>query len=165
MIGFEMIGFWQDVPHPNVQPIGAEWSAECARVHAESFAHPWPEADFEGLLAAREVFATGAIETGTMKLVGFVLSRFSAGEADILTIAVTPRQRRRGIGATLLDGNLAGLTAKGVTQVFLEVDADNGGARALYARFGFRQVGLRKAYYRPKDKAGGSALLLRADLD
>jgi len=54
---------------------------------------------------------------------------------------------------------LAGL---GVRAVFLEVAEDNGSARALYRRAGFRDVGRREGYY-PAGK-GAAALILRRDL-
>lgn len=159
-----MIDGGQDSAPTDLRQIGAEWSIECARLHAASFALPWPATDFEQLLAAREAMSVGVVEAEGSSLAGFVLSRFAADEAEILTIAVPPERRRRGIGKALLAAHLAGLTALGVTRLFLEVDAENGAARALYARFGFCQVGAREAYYRGENGTRTSALVLRADL-
>src|SRR5690606_41318035 len=53
-------------------------------------------------------------------LAGFVLSRTAAGEAEILSIAVTEARRGRGLGAALLRHHLGRLMALGVTAVFLE---------------------------------------------
>ncbi|MGH6813569.1 MAG: GNAT family N-acetyltransferase, partial [Methylocella sp.] len=65
-----------------------------------SFAYPWQEADFEQLFVASGTFADGAIEAKEENLAGFVLSRVGAGEAEILTIAVAPAWRRRGIATS-----------------------------------------------------------------
>ncbi len=97
-------------------------------------------------------------------LPGFVLSRFAADEAEILTIAVAPEWRRCGIGTLLLAPHLAGLAALRVNRLFLEVDVENIAARALYAGFGFEQVGERKAYYRTADDRLAAALVMRLEL-
>ncbi|MGH6836602.1 MAG: GNAT family N-acetyltransferase [Methylocella sp.] len=149
---------------PCIRPIGAERSAECATIHATSFAYPWREADFEQLYVAPGTFADGAFDAKVEYLAGFVLSRVAAGEADILTIAVAPQWRRRGIASSLLVPHLAGLAATRVTRLFLEVDVENTAARALYANFGFEQVGARKAYYRSAGARSATALVMRRDL-
>lgn len=91
---------------------------------------------------------------------GFVLARAAADEAEILTLAVVPAWRRRGLGAALLAAAQRRAASLGAAQLFLEVAADNDAARALYAGAGFEAVGLRRGYY-----AGGrDALVLRRAL-
>ena len=155
---------WPSKPAPCVRPIGAERSAECAAIHATSFAYPWHEADFEQLLVASGTIADGAIDSKEEHLVGFVLSRVAAGEAEILTIAVAPQWRRRGIASGLLAPHLSLLAATRVNRLFLEVDVENTAARALYANFDFEQVGERKAYYRTAGAGSAAALVMRRDL-
>ncbi len=147
------------------RPIGPERSAECASVHAASFAYAWDEADFEQLLTGSEIVADGAVEPAAERLLGFALSRFALDEAEILTIAVAPDWRGYGVGRTLLAIHLAGLSAHGVVRVFLEVEPENAAARGLYAARGFRQVGERKAYYRKTGAPPASALVMRLDLN
>ena len=155
---------WPSRAAPCIRPIGTERSAECAAIHATSFAYPWQEADFEQLFVASGTFADGAIEAKEEHLAGFVLSRIAAGEAEILTIAVAPEWRRRGIATSLLAPHLSGLAAARVNRLFLEVDVENTAARALYANFGFEQVGERKAYYRTAGAPPAGALVMRRDL-
>jgi [ribosomal protein S18]-alanine N-acetyltransferase len=155
---------WPSKAAPCVRAIGAERSAECAAIHATSFPYPWQEADFEQLFVASGTVANGAIEAKEGHLAGFVLSRIAADEAEILTIAVAPRWRRRGIATSLLALHLSGLAATQVNRLFLEVDVDNSAARALYANFGFEQVGERKAYYRTAGAQLVGALVMRRDL-
>jgi [ribosomal protein S18]-alanine N-acetyltransferase len=154
---------WPSNAAPCIRRIGAERSHECAAIHATSFAYPWQEADFEQLFAASGTFANGAIEAKE-ELTGFVLSRVAAGEAEILTIAVAPQWRRRGIATCLLAPHLSRLAATQVNRLFLEVDVENTAARALYANFGFEQVGERKAYYRATGAQLTGALVMRRDL-
>ena len=155
---------WASKAAPLIQPIGAERSAECAAIHAASFAHPWQESDFEQLFVAPGIFADGAIEAKDEYLAGFVLSRIAADEAEILTLAVAPEWRRRGVASSLLAPHLSGLAANRVAYLFLEVEAENVAARALYANFGFEEVGERKAYYRTADGRLTEALVMRRDL-
>src|SRR5437016_2938957 len=114
---------WPSKAAPCIRPIGAERSGECAAIHATSFAYPWQEADFEQLFVASGTFADGAIEAMEEHLAGFVLSRVVAGdEAEILTMAVAPQWRRRGIATSLLAPHLSGLAANRINRLFLEVD-------------------------------------------
>jgi [ribosomal protein S18]-alanine N-acetyltransferase len=159
-----MFSLFAKAPPPAYRPIGPERSAECAMVHAASFAYPWDETDFEQLLVRPEVIAEGAIETRDCSLAGFILSRAALDEAEILTIAVLPERRRCGLAAALLSTHLAELWARGVTQLFLEVDANNVAARSLYAANGFHQIATRESYYRKKGAKPASALVMRLDL-
>jgi [ribosomal protein S18]-alanine N-acetyltransferase len=91
---------------------------------------------------------------------GLVLARAAAGEAEVLTLAVVPPARRRGLGAALMAGAMAGALARGAAAMFLEVAEGNGPAAALYRGLGFAEVGRRRRYY----PDGADALVLRRDL-
>jgi ribosomal-protein-alanine N-acetyltransferase len=71
-----------------------------------------------------------------------------SGHGDIQTIAVVERARRRGLGRTLMLALLNEARRRGATEVFLEVRADNPGARALYETLGFAEIARRPRYYR-----------------
>jgi ribosomal-protein-alanine N-acetyltransferase len=150
---------------PVIRRIGPTRAADCAALHALSFAHPWTVAELEPLLEAKETIADGALDGKSQVLFGFVLSRIAVDEAEILTIAVDPALRRTGIGVKLLSAHLAKLAAARVKKLFLEVDQNNAAARALYARFGFQHVGERKAYYRTADNGRATALIMRLDIN
>lgn len=137
-------------------------AAACAALHAGAFAHGWSEMDFERLIAADTSYADAALEGKT--LAGFILSRVAADEAEVLTMVVGARWRGRGWGRALMDRHLDRLAVTGARTLFLEVNADNGPARALYARTGFAQVGQRKAYYAAPAAARADALILRRSL-
>jgi len=155
---------WPPKAAPRIQPIGAERSAECAAIHAASFLHPWQETDFEQLFVGPGTFADGAIEEKEERLAGFIISRIAAGEAEILTLAVAPSWRRRGVATQLLAPHLSALAANRAARIFLEVEAENAAALALYANFGFEKVGERKSYYRGAGAEPKPALVMRLDL-
>jgi [ribosomal protein S18]-alanine N-acetyltransferase len=158
---------WLQTP-PSIRRIGPRHGTACAKIHAQSFAHPWAPAEFESLLAGRDVIGEAAIATsffGNRRVAGFILSRRGADMAEMLTIAVAPALRRKGVGAALLTRHLATLAAEGAKSLSLEVESNNRAALALYRRFGFHEVGEREAYYRKAEGMRASALVLRRDFD
>jgi ribosomal protein S18 acetylase RimI-like enzyme len=60
--------------------------------------------------------------------------------ASIQNIGVLPRHRGLGIGRGLILASLLGMQQVGITQVALEVTAENDRAIELYRRLGFRSV-------------------------
>lgn len=161
--------FFRSAAPPSIRPLGPKLGKLCARIHAQSFPHPWNAEEFESLLAGRDVIAHAAhLPAGLWAWnagpAGIVLSRRAADQAEILTIAVTPKARGRGVGTALLAAHLPALAASGAKSLFLEVEATNKAATRLYHSFGFRQVGERKAYYRAADGGRATALVLRRDL-
>jgi ribosomal-protein-alanine N-acetyltransferase len=130
-----------------------------ACLHAACFTvpRPWSAEEFAALLGGEGVILVS-------ESTGFALGRVAADEAEVLTIAVDPAARRKGIGARLLRGLLADAVARGATEAFLEVAADNAAALALYRGAGFAEVGRRKGYYSGRDGPATDALVLRQRL-
>jgi ribosomal-protein-alanine N-acetyltransferase len=134
-------------------PSDAAW---LAAIHAAAFpvGEVWGESAFASQLALPGVFGFVAPNGG------LVLARVAAGEAEILTLAVIPPARRRGMGTALLRAAMAEALARGAEAVFLEVSGGNEPARALYDAAQFRRVGHRPRYYAD----GSDALVLAAKL-
>jgi ribosomal-protein-alanine N-acetyltransferase len=80
-----------------------------------------------GFLVSREIFAG---------------SHQAPPEREILNLAVAPRFRRQGIAGLLLQHEL---NCRAI--FYLEVRESNIAARALYGKFGFREVTRRTGYY------------------
>lgn len=78
---------------------------------------------------------------------GYVGFWVMADEAHITTIAVREELQRRGIGELLLMAVLNGARKLFASVLTLEVRVSNTGAQKLYLKYGFRQAGIRKAYY------------------
>ncbi|MEJ6789390.1 GNAT family N-acetyltransferase [Brevundimonas sp. BR2-1] len=135
----------------------SEAAARLAALHAEAFDAPWDAAAFDSLLGQVGVHLAESPD-------GFILMRTAADEAEILTLAVRPGARRRGLGAELVARGAAEAVARGATRLFLEVADDNAAARALYARAGFAEAGRRPRYYARPDGSRRDALLLALNL-
>ena len=158
-----MFGLFDKSFGPDIARLRVEHAEDAATVHAQSFTFAWPADDLEALLAATTTYADGAFgKAGEVQ--GFILSRLAADEAEILTIAVKPRKRGQGIAAKLMRANMEQLQQAGAKTWFLEVEAQNVSALALYRRFGFERVGERKSYYRKADGDAAMAFILRKSL-
>lgn len=130
---------------------------QMARLHHSAFAghaRTWSADEFAALIDSPHVFACGDARA-------FALCRVIVDEGEILTLATSPGEQRKGHGARILAALEAEATARGARTVFLEVAADNAAARALYARAGYGGDGRRAGYY---SRPGGDrvdALILR----
>jgi ribosomal-protein-alanine N-acetyltransferase len=133
-----------------------------AALHAECFARRWDEEFLGRLLAAPGAVAFVTIVSDAIG--GFVLSRTAAGEAEIVSLGVSPQLRRRGIGAGLVRAVCERSLEAGVLEIFLEVSVLNSAARSLYAGMGFREVGHRLNYYEEALGEARHALILRRAL-
>ncbi|MCI4679446.1 GNAT family N-acetyltransferase [Rhodoblastus acidophilus] len=136
---------------------------ECSRLHQMSFAHPWSIMDFEALLNDPACVGDGVDDKSG--LLGFILSRRAADEAEVLTIVVAAAARRHGYGLKLLTSHIARLAAFGVRNLFLEVDEANAPALKLYRRFSFSVEGTRKGYYAKNQGKRSDALIMRRSLN
>lgn len=148
-----------------LQPIGALDLDRAARLHRDAFApmgeRPWTRQDMAELLSTPA--GGGLLLQVDGEDAGIVLWRTVADQAELLTLAVEERYRRRGLGAVLLAQVVVRSRRQGAHQLFLEVGMDNPAARRLYAQAGFIEAGRRAAYYqRPVGFA--DALVLRLTL-
>ena len=161
-----MTPWWFSPPEPVIEDAGADDFDALADLHERAFPIGWSADEIARLDAQPGVTVLRARRSssfGTRATLGFVIVRVAADEGEILTIAVEPRQRGRGIGGKLMRAVLHRLYGDRVASLFLEVDAANEPALALYRRLGFRKVGERKAYYQASEGDGG-ALVMRVDL-
>ena len=81
------------------------------------------------------------------RLIGYVGAYTVCRETDIVTVAVAPDMRRRGVGKQLLATLIDALSGDS-DALFLEVRESNASARALYTGMGFAEVGKRRGYYK-----------------
>lgn len=131
-----------------------------ATLHAGCFAEtppPWTAAAFAAALAhpgSLAVFADG----------GAALGRVAADEAEVLTLAVMPEARGRGLGQMLVAALEAAARNRGAEVMFLEVAETNAPARRLYARLGYAAAGRRPRYYTRHGAEPVDALVLRKAL-
>ena len=158
------------LPRPRIyfdEVRGAADMEALVAIHAEGFHRGWSVDEFEQLVAdehTRCIVLRRESAFGFRRILGFVIARAVAGEAEILTVAVAQSRRGQGIGRRLLEELMRRLYAERVREIFLEVDENNPPALALYRRLGYVEVGRRKGYYRDAEGRAGTALVLRRQL-
>ncbi len=136
----------------------AEHVPQIAALEKLCFSDPWPVEAIAPEL--HNPLSAWLVAVEDDEVIGYIGSQSVPPEADVMNVAVHPVHRRRGIARELLERLLAALVEKGITSLALEVRASNAPAIALYEHMGFKQVGLRKNYYKtPKE----DALILRKE--
>lgn len=111
---------------------------------------PWTRGNFVDSLKAGHsawVFREG----GT--LVGYGVLMMTVEEAELLDIAIVPEWQRGGRGSVLLERLFEVARSHGAIRMLLEVRPSNESGLALYRRFGFAEIGRRRAYYHGKEDA------------
>jgi ribosomal-protein-alanine N-acetyltransferase len=150
----------QERDTPLLAPMRERDLDEVLAIENAIYSHPWTRGNFGDSLRARyecRVWRAG----GT--LVGYFVLMVAAGEAHLLNLSIAPASQRSGHGSTLLR-EAASLAQKlGAQNVFLEVRPSNHAAQALYRRFGFRNVAVRRDYY-PAHSGREDALVLTLPL-
>ena len=131
-------------------------AADLAALHARCFVVPRPFTadEITGFLADASCFLIGDAE-------GFALGRAILDEAELLTLAVDPTQRRKGLGRRLMQGFEAEAAKRGAVQAYLEVASGNAAGIALYQSVGFAEVGRRTGYYRSVGGEGQDAIVMQ----
>lgn len=82
------------------------------------------------------------------KVVGYVIGVIERGNmGHVISLAVRPSWRRRGIGKLLLTSLLRYFGEHNVSRVYLEVRRSNSAAVSLYRRCGFKEAGVVTNYY------------------
>ena len=134
---------------------------EIRGIEREGFLSSWSFDGYKDELLRDDSQAIVAETNG--EIIGFIITRLitSAGEAEILNIAVRQDFQNRGIGTLLLQEIIGFLSSHGIRSVWLEVRKNNFTAHKLYRRNGFEFCGERKNFYTnpPED-----ALLMKLNL-
>ncbi len=124
------------------------------------FNETWDEAALADLLAMPGAFAFLAEDEKGGEPMGFILCRGAADECEVITLAVLPDFRRRGVAAALLGAALDEAGKGGAKKIFLEVAEDNSAGRSFYEALKFKAVGRREKYYKSTDGERRNALVL-----
>ena len=147
----------------DLRQVTAEEAESLGHLHALSFDHPWDVESIRKLMGMPGALALAAM-SHLGKPLGFLLARAAADEAEILTLAVAPRYRRRRIGSRLLAGAADMLAAAGARQLHIEVAQSNIPAARLYETAGFAVTGSRRNYYAKSDGTYEDAVMMSRSL-
>ncbi|MBV8123965.1 MAG: ribosomal protein S18-alanine N-acetyltransferase [Burkholderiaceae bacterium] len=118
-------------------------------IEAQTYEFPWTRGNFVDSLADGHL--ARVLRDADGQIQGYFLAMYGVDEMHLLNISVAPEQQRRGWARLMLDALVAGARAEGKTQIWLEVRRSNARALQLYQHYGFKEVGLRRAYYPARD--------------
>lgn len=134
-----------------------------AAIHAQGFYQGWPRDDFATYLGDADTPCYVACDA-RRRIAGFIMIRLAGDEAELITIAVDPKWRGKGIGAALLRAVFEDLLMSPARRMFLEVAEDNPAAITLYRHQGFAEVGRRQGYYARASGQPATALVMARNL-
>jgi ribosomal-protein-alanine N-acetyltransferase len=132
---------------PRVKRLTADDTAllrEAAALEALCIHEPWSYASFAAEAEKENGYVLAALDEND-RLIGLLTACAVMDTADLTNVAVHPAARRCGIAGMLIRTLLHELKD---TSIFLEVRASNEAAIALYRKYGFIPVGMRKRFYR-----------------
>ncbi len=111
-------------------------------VEHAAFDDPWSRDQYREELT--NVWSRCFVYEQAGAIVGSLVYRSVAGEAELLRVATAPATRRSGVATALMQHMIAACAGEPIT---LEVRRSNGAAIALYERHGFTTIATRRAYY------------------
>ena len=117
-------------------------------IEQTAYSHPWTRGNFRDslnpLFEAQCLWLDG-------DLLGYFLAMHGVEEMHLLNITVAPAHQGQGWGHMMLDALSLMSRHTGAQWLWLEVRQSNLRALQVYARYGFRQISIRKDYY-PADR-------------
>jgi [ribosomal protein S18]-alanine N-acetyltransferase len=150
---------------PQLAPMRDQDLGGVMAIESAIYTHPWTRGNFADSLRAG--YECRVLRFGSNLLGGEVIGYFvlmaAAGEAHLLNLSIGPVHQRNGHGSWLLGEAMALARKLGARSLFLEVRPSNSAAQALYTRFGFRKIAVRRGYY-PAHAGREDALVLNLPL-
>lgn len=108
---------------------------------------PWPIEQFRAELSGKtRNFIVAEMDGEIIGYAGAFLPN-AGGEADIMTIAVNPEHRRKGIASHFISELENWAKSRGADFMMLEVITTNESGIALYEKVGYQKLNIRKNYY------------------
>ena len=108
----------------------------------------WTAEQYKELVGSGVVLVAEEAAEEAGKLCGFVCAKAVAGEWEIENVVVAAEFLRRSIADELLRELIQRAANEAASAILLEVRESNLPARRLYEKHGFREMGLRRGYYR-----------------
>ena len=123
----------------------------CGLASSSPFCAHWSRTGFEDEI--KNGFSRIFVAEEGACLAGFIAFRFCFQEGELTNFAVAPAFYRRGLGSLLLKSGLEKAKEESVLRITLEVNERNAPAVALYGKFLFKTVNMRKKFYNNTDNA------------
>lgn len=132
-------------PEPVLRAMGTRDLDAVLAIEAGAYSFPWSRGNFIDSLAAG--YHARVLVDASAGIVGYFVAMAGVEEMHLLNITVAPAWQGRGLACAMLDALEAYCRDRRLAMLWLEVRASNQRARALYARRGFAEVGVRRGYY------------------
>ena len=145
---------------PQLLPMREADLDQVLAIESAIYTHPWTRGNFADSLRAG--YECRVLRLGR-ESIGYFVLMVAAGEAHLLNLSIAAAHQRTGHGSMLLGEASALARGLGARSLFLEVRPSNGAAQALYTRFGFRKIAVRRGYY-PAHAGREDALVLTLPL-
>ena len=163
------IGFGKSAADIVIQTAEKQDLPHLSQIHGTGFSRQWTDGEFEALLSNDHYTCLTAKKTGSKDglPLGFLVLKTVLEEAEVISIAVSPKVQNRGIANLLMQAALRQFHADRIKSVFLEVDETNTYAVRLYKKLGFQTVSIRKGYYSDSigaDTVPSDALVMKLEL-
>jgi [ribosomal protein S18]-alanine N-acetyltransferase len=129
-----------------LMPIDLADLDEVLAIEVAAYPFPWSRGNFVDSLAAGYIALRLPDASGRHTL-GYCLALPGVQEMHLLNLTVAPAQQGRGHARHMLDVLTQIAREGGGQALWLEVRPSNQRAVALYQRYGFVRVGLRRGYY------------------
>jgi ribosomal-protein-alanine N-acetyltransferase len=159
-----MMRSWMAPLGLHIEPGQPRDSDAVAKLHAASFYRGWPRQDIEAYLLDTDTPTLVACDA-KRKVAGFAMLRLLGDDVELMTIAVDPKFRGKGVGAAIMKACFADLLMTPSKRMILEVAADNPAAIKLYRNLGFQKISERKGYYARPDGQPATALVMARNLE
>jgi len=112
----------------------------------------WNERQMKQEISANYTYAV-VYENSSAEILGYAVFHLLGADSELLSIAVSDKAQRSGIGGELLLSGFSQLNFESGDCCFLEVRENNQKARRFYEKFGFQLFGIRKKYYSDGENA------------
>jgi ribosomal-protein-alanine N-acetyltransferase len=126
------------------------------------FPQPWSRANFTDSLTSG--YDAWVLRDAHGALHGYYLLMPAVDEAHLLDVAVAASLQGRGLGRYLLDKAAARARGLGMESILLEVRPSNTRALDVYRRYGYVEIGRRRAYYPAHQGQREDAIVMRYTL-
>ena len=132
-------------PSLRLQAMSVVDLAEVMAIEVAAYPFPWTQGNFVDSLQAAYLAHLLRNERG--ELLGYFVAMAGVDEMHLLNLTVAPSAQGQGHARYMLDALVVECRAASAAMLWLEVRRSNQRARDLYERYGFREIGLRRAYY------------------
>jgi ribosomal-protein-alanine N-acetyltransferase len=135
---------------------------EILEIEEQVYSHPWTRGNFlDSLYSGHEVMG---LRDNQQRLLGYFFLMPVLDEMHLLNIAVRADRQGQGVGRFLLDSLTRQVREQQFLSILLEVRISNQRALDVYQRYGFAEIGRRKAYYPSADSMREDAIVMRLAL-